>query len=103
MSGLSNLSVGASPYPGLRPFRSDEADIFFGREEHVDHLLEKLGQNRFLAVMGPSGVSKRLTRSSTRSTGAAAGVTEAGLSCSWLVVADAGIRAPCTAINRRIV
>ena len=33
MSGLSDLSVGASPYPGLRPFRSDEADIFFGREE----------------------------------------------------------------------
>ena len=58
MSGLSNLSVGASPYPGLRPFRSDEADIFFGREEHVDHLLEKLGQNRFLAVMGPSGCGK---------------------------------------------
>ena len=62
-----------------------------------------LKETRSTAVMGPSGVSKRLTRSSTRSTGAAAGVTEAGLSCSWLVVADAGIRAPCTAVNRRIV
>jgi energy-coupling factor transporter ATP-binding protein EcfA2 len=58
MSELSDLSVGSSPYPGLRPFRSDEADIFFGREEYVDHLLEKLGQNRFLAVMGPSGCGK---------------------------------------------
>src|SRR5262245_4661961 len=58
MSGLSDLSVGALPYPGLRPFRSDEADIFFGREAYVDHLLEKLGQNRFLAVMGPSGCGK---------------------------------------------
>lgn len=31
------------PYPGLRPFKSEESDIFFGREQHVDQLLEKLG------------------------------------------------------------
>ena len=46
------------PYPGLRPFRADEVDIFFGREEHVDQLLEKLGSNRFLGVVGPSGCGK---------------------------------------------
>src|SRR5437764_600614 len=28
-----------SPYPGLRPFRPDEADLFFGRDEQVDELL----------------------------------------------------------------
>ena len=28
------------PYPGLRPFEADEADLFFGREEHVDALLD---------------------------------------------------------------
>lgn len=46
------------PYPGLRPFRSDESEIFFGREEHVDQLLTKLGKARFLAVIGPSGCGK---------------------------------------------
>lgn len=46
------------PYPGLRPFQSEEADIFFGREEQTDQLLKKLGQTRFLAVVGPSGCGK---------------------------------------------
>lgn len=46
------------PYPGLRPFKSTEADIFFGREEHVDQLLDKLGSRRFLAVVGSSGCGK---------------------------------------------
>ena len=58
MRRLSVLSDWASPYPGLRPFQSMEAVIFFGREEHVDHILDKLGQNHFLAVMGPSGCGK---------------------------------------------
>jgi WD40 repeat protein len=46
------------PYPGLRPFARNEADIFFGREEHINRLLEKLGQTRFVAVFGPSGFGK---------------------------------------------
>ena len=46
------------PYPGLRPFHSDEADIFFGREEQTDELLLKLSQTRFLGVVGPSGCGK---------------------------------------------
>jgi WD40 repeat protein len=48
----------ASPYPGLRPFRRDEADIFFGREEQVDQLLARLEKGRFLAVVGVSGCGK---------------------------------------------
>ncbi|MGH8551147.1 MAG: NACHT and WD repeat domain-containing protein [Methylococcales bacterium] len=50
--------MSASPYPGLRPFHRDEADIFFGRDEQVDQLLSKLGRSRFLAVVGPSGCGK---------------------------------------------
>ncbi len=46
------------PYPGLRPFQEDEADIFFGREEQTDQLLEKLNENRFLAIVGVSGCGK---------------------------------------------
>jgi hypothetical protein len=47
-----------APYPGLRPFRTDESDIFFGREHQTDELLEKLQRHRFIAVTGPSGCGK---------------------------------------------
>src|SRR5215467_5383897 len=47
-----------SPYPGLRAFQPDEADIFFGREEQTDELLERLHRGRFLAIVGPSGCGK---------------------------------------------
>src|SRR5215510_7068042 len=47
-----------APYPGLRPFEQHEAEIFFGRENHVDRLLEILQRTRFLAVIGPSGCGK---------------------------------------------
>ena len=46
------------PYPGLRPFKREESDIFFGREQHVDQLLETLCRHRFLAVVGTSGCGK---------------------------------------------
>ena len=46
------------PYPGLRPFQRDESDVFFGREEQIDLLLEKLDSSRLLSVVGPSGCGK---------------------------------------------
>ena len=46
------------PYPGLRPFKRNETDIFFGREQHTDQLIEKLKFNHFLAVVGSSGCGK---------------------------------------------
>lgn len=46
------------PYPGIRPFRRDEFEIFFGREEHVAKLAEKLHSHHFVAVVGPSGCGK---------------------------------------------
>src|SRR6185369_17347560 len=59
MNVSSHISVqDESPYPGLRAFTRDESAIFFGRDEHVDRLLEKLGKERFLAVVGPSGCGK---------------------------------------------
>jgi|GEM_PF-1129716 len=47
-----------TPYPGLRAFRRDESDVFFGRETHVDAMLERLGAHHFLAVTGASGAGK---------------------------------------------
>jgi hypothetical protein len=52
------LEFSTLPYPGLRPFRYDESDIFFGREAQTDQLLERLARNHFLAVTGPSGCGK---------------------------------------------
>ena len=52
------LEFSILPYPGLRPFRYDESDIFFGREVQTDHLLERLARNHFLVVTGPSGCGK---------------------------------------------
>src|SRR5947209_7277133 len=48
----------ANPFPGLRPFRSDEHHLFFGREEQTAALLQLLRTNRFLAVVGTSGSGK---------------------------------------------
>jgi tetratricopeptide (TPR) repeat protein len=46
------------PYPGLRPFKYHESAIFFGRELHKRELRDKLGRNRFVAVIGSSGSGK---------------------------------------------
>lgn len=46
------------PYPGLRPFERDEDTLFFGRDEQVDQLLDKLAETHFLAVLGTSGSGK---------------------------------------------
>lgn len=46
------------PYPGLRPFSREEGAIFFGREDQVDDLLDRLQETHFLAVVGTSGSGK---------------------------------------------
>src|SRR6185369_2343936 len=48
----------SNPFPGLRPFRSDEHHLFFGREDQTAALLQLLRKNRFLAVVGTSGSGK---------------------------------------------
>ncbi|MGO9468315.1 MAG: AAA family ATPase, partial [Isosphaeraceae bacterium] len=58
MKNLELLDTIFCPYPGLRPFRSEEAILFFGRDEQVDQLLAKLDRSRFLAVVGTSGCGK---------------------------------------------
>lgn len=47
-----------SPYVGLRPFKTDESDIYAGRETQTDELLRRLDTTRFLAVIGRSGCGK---------------------------------------------
>ncbi len=47
-----------NPFPGLRPFREEEEYLFFGRENQVDAMVDKLATTRFLAVIGGSGCGK---------------------------------------------
>src|SRR5262249_22795565 len=47
-----------NPFPGLRPFREDEEHLFFGRENQVDTMVDKLAGTHFLAVIGTSGSGK---------------------------------------------
>jgi tetratricopeptide (TPR) repeat protein len=47
-----------APYPGLRPYRTSEYPIFFGREGQADRLISILKKKRFLAVLGSSGTGK---------------------------------------------
>ena len=55
---LAPKTGAAQPYPGLRPYKREEADLFFGRDEQVNRLLERLASQRFLAVVGVSGCGK---------------------------------------------
>ena len=46
------------PFVGLRPFKTKEALIFFGRQRQIVELLERLHRTRFVGVIGSSGSGK---------------------------------------------
>lgn len=48
----------ARPYPGMRPFQVNEADIFFGQDRQIADLLHRLGNSRLIGVLGESGCGK---------------------------------------------
>ncbi|HUQ60967.1 hypothetical protein [Lentzea sp.] len=54
----SRTNDGPSPYAGLNPFTTEDADRFFGREALTHALLDRLGPSGFLAVFGASGEGK---------------------------------------------
>jgi excinuclease UvrABC ATPase subunit len=59
MSGSTQtISKNLNPFPGLRPFSSQESHLFFGREGQVDEIVNNLRKNRFVAVVGASGSGK---------------------------------------------
>jgi len=47
-----------NPYKGLRAFEEADSADFFGREALTEHLIDRLRETRFLAVVGPSGSGK---------------------------------------------
>jgi hypothetical protein len=46
------------PYPGLRPFTDEESWLFFGRDEQVNKIVERVRDKQFSAVIGGSGCGK---------------------------------------------
>lgn len=55
---MSEPKTITNPFPGLRPFETNEYRLFFGREGQSDALIERLQRSRFLAVVGTSGSGK---------------------------------------------
>ncbi|HEV3470583.1 MAG TPA: hypothetical protein VG148_14770 [Pyrinomonadaceae bacterium] len=55
---MSQSRRDVNPFPGLRPFETEEYLLFFGREGQSDELLARLGRARLLAVVGTSGSGK---------------------------------------------
>ena len=55
---MSQTRRDMNPFPGLRPFETEEYHLFFGREGQSDELLARLSRTRFLAVVGTSGSGK---------------------------------------------
>jgi WD40 repeat protein len=46
------------PFLGLYPFREEDREFFFGREQLITQLQQKLSEYNFLAVLGASGGGK---------------------------------------------
>ncbi|MEM6384262.1 MAG: toll/interleukin-1 receptor domain-containing protein [Pseudomonadota bacterium] len=58
------LRDGVSPFPGLDAFGSEQAAVFFGRDDAINALMERfrharaLGGSRFIPIVGGSGSGK---------------------------------------------
>ena len=61
-AGLPDYSLAPAdvpcPYKGLLPFQPEDRELFFGREQLVKDLAERLRSSSVLAVVGPSGSGK---------------------------------------------
>jgi WD40 repeat protein len=52
------IGTTGNPFVGLRPFKSDESILFFGRREQTIELMQQLHRTHFVAVVGSSGCGK---------------------------------------------
>ncbi len=57
-SDLLSTARPRSPYPGLRPFEAEEWSIFFGREQMIDDVIERLATHCLVLIHGASGSGK---------------------------------------------
>jgi tetratricopeptide (TPR) repeat protein len=57
-SRTSSALSDVRPFPGLRPFRSEDHPFFFGRDDQISSLYRFFDHSRFIAVVGSSGSGK---------------------------------------------
>ncbi len=57
-SQAPELDDSLSPYVGLDAFNAENRDLFYGRSQLIEVMIEHLQTNRFLAISGPSGSGK---------------------------------------------
>src|SRR6516162_3572543 len=55
---MEQVAAVQTPYPGLRPFREDESDFFFGQDGPLSDLRDRLYADHFVAILGLSGCGK---------------------------------------------
>lgn len=55
---MAPLLLHDNPFPGIRSYEMSEDELFFGREQQIKELIEKLAQSRFLSIVGSSGCGK---------------------------------------------
>ena len=58
ISILDRKIIEERPFPGLRPFKTSEFQLFKGRDGQAEELIKRLKKNHFLAVIGSSGTGK---------------------------------------------
>src|SRR4029079_6162349 len=52
------VSEARNPFKGLRAFRETDAGDFFGRDELVGEIIERVSNHGLTAIVGPSGSGK---------------------------------------------
>jgi WD40 repeat protein len=88
---LQRLRTLENPYPGLRPFTTEESHLFFGRDQQIAELVARLERNRFVAVVGVSGGGKSsLVRAGLIPALGRAQLSEAGRRWRMVVTRPAG-------------
>jgi len=55
---VDDFRLRGSPYPGLRSFNPQEGSVFFGREQNVDEIRDRLADLHIAVVLGGSGSGK---------------------------------------------
>lgn len=60
MQNITSTATKATtnPFVGLRSFETNESHLYFGRDKQINEAKEKLFKNRFLGIVGASGLGK---------------------------------------------